>query len=416
MRRRRSFMKVVSVFVSAVFIFSFVVSCGGGGGGGGTSKANYNSASQAASSSKSVTGGISLSSSIAGSAGYTLSSLPTSAPNKRRKAANTNGIANLDPRLKSLVDRMSSDMKSSVMAKAVQKARSKTLSAVISQTTYTCGYSGDLTVSGSNTSNAGVYDEYTLDVSYNNCRESVTTDYTVINGSMHAYSKAMLDGSSYIDNASVTNLNLATYSTGSLSFTDAMNGTFNSTENYATNGDGSGTESANGSFVSTYPSGGMVESFTFSGVSDAWTSTGTYGTTDVTNEDIMNGTFVYDVSMSGSSVFKLTLSLSNLDDKITTYFADGSVDEWLNGTMSITWSPSDPNVCVPGSLTATTVTPLHYVSETAYWNGDCPISGELTVNNADIVFGTSITVTVGTDVATYPSCYDFTIAGQQCMM
>lgn len=77
----------------------------------------------------------------------------------------------------------------------------------------------------------------------------------------------------------------------------------------------------------------------------------------------------------------------------------------MNGSIIISWTP-DLSLygCIGGKINFATPDdlPLHFDAVLS----NCPSSGTLQVNNATIVYGTSITVTVGKDVKTFTACTD----------
>lgn len=382
-----------------------LASCGGGGGGAsGPTTINYSNPDEAASAASDAGGTVALVQVMSGMAssiavdgaaqgGY-------NAPSKR-KAANANAIASIDPRLKTLVDKMVSQIQTPVVKNAMIKARAaKPAQKTVSLTT-DCDNVGTGSLAIIGTDNLDVvdrtYDEATVTITFTTCRDN--TMFTETSGKMQLNWKKMLDGSSTVANVKVTNFVQTLYT--SVFFTTVieratMNGTFNSTDNLT-----SGTDYANGSFTFADASGSGT--FFFTGLSDNWSSI-----TDVDGNQIdaitVNGSFGFSFSDSFNTI-SLTFTLSNLRDKWR-YNTDGTVDHWLNGSIIIVWSPA---VCRSGIITFTTAdaTPMHYltISDT------CPVSGTLKVNNATIVFGSPITVTVGGTTWNYTDCYDMEMAG-----
>ncbi len=400
MFRRITIVRLLSVLSVTALLAGSILSCSGGGGGNdGGGQVTYTNATQASSSTKAVTGAVTLTSTLDQSSSMASSEVPSYAPKKRGKAVNTDAIAYLDPRLKNVVDKMVADLKLPVIGSAVQKSRSlKTMNATsISISPTTCaGGSGTYSVSGSDTSVPGSYDEDTATIQFTNCRQSTSTTYTVVSGTLQLYRKHLLDNSSNIENMTATNFTVKLYLSDTLYSTDVLNGTFNNTNNLT-----SGRNDANGSFTET-GSGGDIATFSFNNISDVWTSaTTTTSGTVTTDEDTLNGSFVFDYSSGGSSIFAMTISLSNLKDKVRTN-ADLSTDEWIDGSIGLSWQPDLSQYgCVPGTITIGTgvATPIHTLS-----GAECPASGTVTVNNATIVFGSPVTVTVGSDVKTFSSC------------
>ena len=221
-----------------------------------------------------------------------------------------------------------------------------------------------------------------------------------MSGSLQAYHKHVLDGSADTANVTATSLSIASYITGTLFFTDTLSGTFNQAYTVASNATGtvtSGRNNANGTFSTTDDTG--TGTFSFTNVSDVWTTTTT--TTSTTEEHVSNGAFTLALS-SGGNMFTFTLSLTNLDDKIRTN-ADFSEDWWIDGSIGMTWAPNLGGGCLPGTITITTVAPIHTPDAVS-----CPQSGELTVNNANVKFGVpsgiQVTVTVGGTSQVFADC------------
>jgi hypothetical protein len=391
----------------ALFV-GVVISCGGSGGGGsnGLSTINYSSSDQAASAFSDAAGMVALvdvmSSAASGIAASGVSQAGY-APNKG-KTANTSAIANVDPRLKTIVDKMVGQMQSTAAKNAEQKARLKVSMAATVSASVNCTPSGSYSITGTdNSDNASrSFDEATVTIVFNNCRDSV--DFTELSGTIQLYSKitpsAPAVPTSTITNITVTNLTHKQYIdgtfTGQPTETGVISGTFNSTNNVT-----SGSDYANGSFNFSNNLGDSA-TFFFTGLTDNWsTSTVSSVTTDSTS---MNGSFGLSY-VSGYDSINLSISLTNLEYKVRTN-ADASIDEWLNGSIGIVWNPL---VCASGIITFTTAdaTPLHYASGAE----TCPDRGTLQVNNATIVYGTPILVTVNGVTVPYADCAAMDMAG-----
>jgi len=397
--KRFGLLALMSVLVPGLALY--FVSCGGGGGGtaggGGNPPVNYSSPSQAASSSQAVTAALALSSAVGSAADLAGSQIPAGyAPSLKAKAVDTSAIANIDPRLKTVIDKMMTDLKNPMVGAALTKARSlKTVSlASTISVSNPCATGGYYTVSGSDTS-TGTYSEHTVNVVYYSCQDSATYPYVVLSGSLSAYDKHTLDGLSDTADVTATALSLATHMSSTVSSTDVLTGTFNKSS-AVSGGVTSGTSGINGSIQVTSNLDSTVIDATvgFNNISDVWSSTTTTSSGTVTTEEhTLNGSLTFGISSGGSS-FTFALSLSQLDDKVRTN-ADLSEDEWISGSISMNWSPNpDASACLPGTLTIATLIPIHTPN-----GGFCPTSGEFTVNNADIKFGvpsgTQVTVTVG---------------------
>ncbi len=418
--KRYGVIALIAVLVLSLAVYFAACSGGGGGGGGGTPVVSYSTSTQAASGVKSVTGAMSLSSTVGGLASGMAGAVvppPASyggAPTLRAKAAaNTGAIANIDPRLKAVVDKMVADIKGSTIKKSIAKARSlKTASSLASSLaptvitgTFNCGRSGTFTITATDSSTAS-FNENDIVVAFNACIDSAsTTDYQTASGSVHFYEKYMLDNSSTTDNLGATALTLTTYASSTLVSTDVIDGTFASTYSVGTNSVETWSDSANASFSTTSPSNVKL-SFNMNNISsvDVYTP----GTTSDTEDYTMNGSFVFDISDSTGSLASITLAFTNLNDKWqssnVTPFPE---DEWLNGTISLTWTPSSGADCMPGALTISTAagTPMHYATSV----DSCPSSGTVVANNATVEFGKpsgyQVTVTVGGTSQVFTDCY-----------
>jgi hypothetical protein len=399
--KRYGVIAVIAVLVLGLAVYFAACSGGGGGGGngggggGGTQLVSYSTSTQAASGVKSVQGAMSLTNVVGQAANMAGGAVPSGYAPSRRAKSDTSAIASIDSRLKTAVDKMAADFKNPTIKKTIAKARSlKTISnAPISSTTVSCGYSGTFTVSGADNSTA-TSSAYDITVTYTNCQDLSGTTYDVMNGTLHAVTNDMIDGSSRNDNLTATNLTLASYVSGTLSMTDALNGTFTSLYSINTSSVERWEDDANASFSMTFTDG---TKYTFSMNNISGVDVYTPGTASDTEDMTINGSFVFDVSSGGTSVASVTLALTSFDDKWqysnTSPYPE---DEWLNGTISLTWTPSAGADCMPGSLTLSTAagTPMHYDSSSDY----CPRSGTVVANNATIEFGTpaypQVTVTI----------------------
>ena len=415
--KRFALLALMAVLVPGLALY--VVSCGGGGGGGGggLGPVTYSSPSQAASSSQTVMGAVVLSGTVGSAADSASGSIPAGyAPSFSVKAAKTSSIAYIDPRLKTVVDKMVADLKSPMIGGTLANASSlKTaslapfLASSITVST-SCAGGGYYTISGTDTSVIS-YKEDTITVTYTNCRSSALSTYDILSGSLQAYHKHMLDGSADSANVTATGLSIASYVTGTWSSTDTLTGTFNKTLAVTSNTTGtvtSGQNNANGAFTVTDSSG--IGTFSFTNVSDVWSTTTT--TTSTTDEQLSNRAFSLALS-GGGKMFTFTLSLTNLDDKTRTN-ADLSEDWWINGSIGMSWAPNLGGPCLPGTITITTLSPIHTPSPVS---SSCPTSGEITVNNADIKFGvpsgSQITLTVGGTSQVIADCNS--LGGGQCI-
>lgn len=414
MRKKSVIMQVASLLSLTALLVAPIISCGGGSSDSGPKTVTYTSAAQAAAGSSSAKASADMSDAISAAAlDLSSSSNPSGyAPGKgiSAKAVDTSGIANIDPRLKVLVDKMLVRMKAPEVKAAVSKARSfKTMSAPLSFATVTasatCPGDGNFTVTGSDTS-TDVYNEYTVDVLFSSCTDTTGPTKTTLDGSMHVYDKEMIGTTSITREASVniTAKNYINYST--LDTTDTINGNFNSTDIGS-----SGANLADGSFSETDAATGDVATFYFTNMTGAWTIAYDPGVS-TTIAKTVNGKFGFTI-VSDSGTFGLDIALANLQDKNQYNWSNNdivSLDEWVNGSITISWTPDlSAYGCVAGIITFTTAdaTPIHMPVVANYVT--CPTSGVLTVNNATIEYGkpplTGVTVTVGMDSASYPDCY-----------
>ena len=382
MDTRRIFMKLVTVCVLSAFIFGTVVSCGGGGGNGGSQSLNFSDPNQAASASNEAAGTAVLADTLSSSASDMVGSSADTAgyaPNKTG-SKDTTAIAQIDPRLKTLVDKMAAQMKATGAKNA--KIRSKMSMATQVDLTSDCSSTtgmGTFSVSGTTntTEPSRTFNESTVTITFTNCKDSATL--SEMNGSIVLYSKVtptQLPITEAISNVTVNNLTFNQYE-GSFSTTPVetgvINGTFNNTYNVT-----SASADSNGSF--TFSNGNSKESgeFFFRNLTSNWSTSSDGGaTTDIVS---INGSYGFSFTNGVDSV-SLTIGLTNLEYKQRTYDGYAYIDKWLNGTISIVW---DPMYCASGTITFTTAenTPLRYTD--IY--DTCPDSGTLQVNNATIVY------------------------------
>jgi len=422
MNKKGTFVKFVSLLLSATFVFSFIISCGGGGGGGAASDPgpyNYSNPDQAASASSEAAGtamlldtasmaSSNLAAEAAGEAGYAAGNTaapPPSAVPQQLKISNKNSLAAIDPRLKTAVDKMIGMLQSASVKNATLKARqAKAMQKTVSVST-TCPNGGNMTIVGTDNSDlasAATYTEARVTLTYNNCRDS-SYPASEENGSLSLYWKKMSDGSSTIAEVTATNFAAKTYSDASyttLIETGTMNGTFAVTDNVT-----SGSASINASISYVNPSESM--SLTMSNLTNNWTHETAVGY--VTDTATLNGSYNLSVT-SGYGTGGLTITPRNMQFKVKTY-ATLAYDEWLNGSIVTVFNPAN---CAAGTVTFTTAesTPLTFDSAI----DDCPNSGTIQVNNATIVFGAPIAVTVNGTTKTYLDCAAMDIAGNgMCM-
>lgn len=371
--------------------FWALASCGGGGGGGGGTQ--LTATQQAAASASAAQGAIALSANVAGSVDMASGYIPAGyAPGKGGLRAGTAAIANIDPRLKDVVDRMLAQIQKPAVQGPLAKARSfKTLSAPLSASsssmtvpcdTGTYVITSSILTTPTSTTN-------TVTVAYNNCK--YIASWSVLNGSLSATHTIDSAGPSDTANVTINNLTDTAYTDASFSVVSdifSLNGTFDSARTGNLLSSSSGTASALGNFTWTIVDpvyGNVVMSFNFGSgitpISDAWTKVVSAPTTTETHT--ANGSYGLTVSAPGQSI-ALSITLANLEDKYRTNSTNGD-DEWINGSVSISWSPDLSQWgCLNGTYVFTTApgTPIHW-GPFDY----CPTSGTVQVNNAKIEFG-----------------------------
>jgi hypothetical protein len=377
-----------------------LASCGGGGGGnsGGT---QLTATQQAAASASAAQGAIALSASVAGSVDLASAYIPAGyAPGKGGLQAGTAAIANIDPRLRDVVDKMLVQMKRPAVKNTLSKAGTfnKVMSAP-SVTTVICDSGNSLSgnyVVVDTVSSSGTATTHTLAVTYYACKDNSYAD--IINGSISATHTVDSVAGSESATVTITNLTDTTYfDTSYTQATDifALNGTFT---NVSTGNLSAGNASALGTFTWTMVDadyGNVVMTFNFgtggTPITDTWTNVVSTPTT--TEIHTANGTYGLAISAPGAQSIALGITLTALKDKYVTN--PGGVDEWINGSVTIGWTPDLSQWgCLNGTYVFTTTTPIHTASLTAF----CPSSGVVQVNNAKIEFGKptgyNITVTL----------------------
>jgi hypothetical protein len=371
----------IAILLSLTALISVVVvSCGGGGGNdGGTT---LTATQQAAASASAAQGAIALSSQVAGAADLASGYIPANyAPGKGGLQADTAAIANIDPRLKNVVDKMLAQVNrhaaKSTMAKSISLGKVLSAATITSSATITCD-AGTIVVNDT-LSSSGTSTTHTLSITYNNCKDNAFL--SIANGSLSAvHTLASSETASVVLNLIDTTYTDISYSVASDVF--ALNGTFVS----SITGTTGGSSSALGTFGWTMldpVNGNIVMSFNFgtgaTPISDTWTKLVSGGTTTETHT--ANGQYGLTISASGQSV-TLGITLSSLIDRVVT--SVGGVDEWINGSVAIGWSPDLSQWgCLNGTYVFTTTSPIHTASLSAY----CPTSGVVQVNNALIEFG-----------------------------
>ena len=112
----------------------------------------------------------------------------------------------------------------------------------------------------------------------------------------------------------------------------------------------------------------------------------------------------------GADTASLAITPRNMQIKVRTN-ANFTIDEWLNGSIVVVFTGVS---CASGTTTFTTAeaTPLHFTDE----YDECPNSGTIQVNNATIMFGNPIEVTVNGVTKQYADCWAMDAAGNgMCM-
>jgi hypothetical protein len=408
-------MELVSLLSLILLFVGVVISCGGGGGGGTTMW----STQQAAASMSAVQGAIALSGVVGAATQIASNAIPSGyAPGKVGSSADTTNIANLDPRLKAVVDKMVAQLQKPTVKNTISTAGLfKTVSSAPSPATVPCD-SGSYTITDSIVT-SGTSTTHNLSVIYNHCKDN--TFFDELNGSITA--THTIDSTNKTESAEVSaNLTDTSYSDASFTAWNesaVLSGTFNSNVMGDTNSNGTGTNFANGSFtVLAAPGiGDIVMAFNFTNVNDGWVIS-TNGSGDKTETHTGNGSFSLDITMNASTqpqTLTLSIALTNLENRIldsgTSPYPE---DMWINGSIAIGWSPDMSQLgCLNGTYNITTddLTPIH--SPDGF---SCPTSGTLQVNNATIEFGkpsgSEITVTVDGIAEVFADCYS--LGGGMC--
>jgi hypothetical protein len=408
MIKNQRFVLLLSLLAAMILLVGTIVSCGSKNNNSGST-----TATQAAASSSAAKGAASLSDAVGQSADIASGVIPAQyAPGMGSgSAANTDDIANVDPRLKNVVDKMVGVLQKTGTKSAKSQAASfrssafKSISSAPSgSATFTavpCDVSGTYDVAV-NLSTSGTSTTWNLDMTFHDCKD--ITGYDIVNG--HLYAAHTKDSGSNYEHAQVTaNLIDTDYDVSSnITGTFALNGTFESIKSGSV-----GTNSALGSFTWTDPgtNGNTVYAFSFgaggNAITDIWSKT--TGATGATTTRTGNGTYSLSITAPNGSV-TLAVTLTGLEHKVLQYTVGLHTDEWLNGAVNLAWTPDLSQWgCLAGTYTFTTAanTPIH----TPFGIG-CPTSGTLQVNNATIEYGkpsgTQVTVTIGTLSETFANC------------
>jgi len=365
-----------------------LASCGGGGGNSGGTK--LTATQQAAASASAAQGAIALSANVAGSVDLASGYIPAGyAPGKGGLQAGTAAIANIDPRLKDVVDKMLVQMRRPVVKNTLSKAGTfnKVMSAPTS-TTVSCNSGGNYVVNDTLTT-SGTSTTHTLTVTYNDCKDNYFAN--IINGSISATHTFDLSAGSDSATVTITNLTDTTYfDTFYTQATDifVLNVTFTNASTGDPSASSTGTSSARGAFTWTIVDavyGSVVMAFNFgtggAPITDTWTKVVSAQTT--TEIHTANGYYGLNVNAPGQSI-TLSITLTDLEDKYHTNSITGD-DEWINGSITIGWWPDMSQWgCLNGiyTFTTTALNPIHWAPYDY-----CPSSGVVQVNNAKIEFG-----------------------------
>jgi|GEM_PF-5689678 len=392
-----------ALLISLALVLTY---CSGGGGGGGEGGTTISTLTQAAATSSAAAGAAALTTVTVGAATSSAKGAipgPYIVGQASSQAIDTSAIADIDPRLKNTVDKMVAQLQKPVVNNAILKANTlHTASAAptAAPTTALCSGGGSFTVTAS-ISTSGTTTAYTLTATFVGCKDNTTFD--MLDGSLSA--THVINSAAQSETANVTATSLTDTEYTDITFTTikdtlVLNGTFDSVSN---NG-GDGTNSANGTFAVTNSSGTFI--FSFNNISDVWTKiTNSPGAGDLTTTHKGNGSFGFAITNQTGGSVALTITLTNLMDKLITYFG-GAKDEWINGGVTIGWTPDISQWgCLNGTYNFSTAdgTPIHTPAI-----GGCPTSGTLQVNNATIQYGvplgTHVTVTINGISKIFPDC------------
>lgn len=384
-------LKIVGLVSAAALIAGTMLSsCSGGGSSGGT---QISSTQKAAASSSAAMGAVQLSSTVGESANMASGSIPAGYAPGKMKVIDTSAIANIDPRLKTVVDKMVSELRKPAVIQAMSNTQSyKAMSAPLysaGAATATCGISGTYSITYNSvvTGTTTTTTTDTITVTFNNCRNFEDLTYSNLSGSMtgtHVFDTNGYDAADLDVNLTDTVYPSASFTSGTETAVFAMDGIFNAINN---NG-ASGTNSARGSFSWTDKTSNTAMFFSFGGsgtpVTDNWTNTA--GVLTHTG----NGSFGLAITAPNLQV-SLNIGLTNLVHAVQTF--TGYQEDSISGRVSINWSPDLSQWgCVNGNYDFTTIVPIR-------WDGvTCPTQGTLQVNNATIEYGiplgTKVTVTI----------------------
>lgn len=394
MKRNSEFMRFTSIIVLVTFFSAGLISCSSGGGDAAPAPATtLTSTDQAGEAANAAVTGSEFGQFLAGmTLGFGMSQLPA-APGIRSKSVNADKLAKLDPRLQKLAESMAKQLQVPALTAAVKKARALGASLAPVSETINCD-SGTIVLSGTDSSTV-TYDDFNITFTFNACRSDAFS--TELSGSLRLYNKWMYDGSSDVLTLTATNFAEKTYTNSTyaaLLYTYALNATFG--YNDAGTTVGSGTFNANGRYTYTEANTGFVGTLLLNSINAA------YAWTPTTDMSTVNGGFNVTEAIDGTTVFSLNVSFSNFKEE---WELISGTEEHMkyNGRVIINYTPDDAG-CFEGVFDITTPAdkPLVLTSADGYI---CPVSGTLKVNNATIVFGSPITITVGTQApVNYADC------------
>jgi len=403
-------MKLASMLSVSVLLVGLIISCGSNSSDNGSQPVTYSDPTEAANGASSAKASVDMTSAMSeAAAGLSSSSSNPAgyAPGKGGiTATDTSSIANIDPKLKTLVDGMLASMKAPVVQNAVSKARASKAKVsmatgpgnpgVVTISGLCSGGTGTFTITGTDSSNVGTYVEYTVDIRFDSCRDVPDTAgiYSITTGTIHVYDEEMAGNTAITRNATLDLTADKFNSSYMVVKTDVVKATFDATDSGSATSR-SGRNTANGSFSEKDWSTNETGTFYFTNMTGDWTWDDVSDVITVANT--ANGNFGLNF-VNASQTLTLNIGLSNLQNKLR-FNANASIDQWVNGSVTITWTP-DLSIfgCRSGRITFTTAdaTPLHYFDNL----DTCPDSGTLQVNNATIVYygpddPTHIVVSVG---------------------
>jgi hypothetical protein len=418
---KRLFLVLMLVLSTAVIL----ANCGGGGGGGAPAPVTFSAPSQAAGANATANSAVAMTDTqFALAMDMGLSSLPAGyAPRLARKMSRAGDAGSLDPKLKKALDSMAKFSQAPALRSAVKKAKSfsslkKTTSV---NDTVTCD-SGNMVITGTNNSDElnATSDIANYTITFNNCRDNFF--YAELSGTLQVSDISSRTTLAF-DSSLTANLTEKMYSSSTDITADetfTLSGTFRGIDQLT-----SGSITANGSFVMTFPAQGgfpeTVMTYAFNNISDTWTSADN-ADGSVTEVDDLSGTFTMTLAITGEGTYQFSLGLSLTDEWQYMNDVAGTEKNWMDGTVTMSWAPDMTAYgCLAGALNISTLEtdPIAYT----YAGGFCPVSGTLSINNATIEFGstsgTSTDILVSVNNGTpqvYSSCSSLDLAGSMCTL